>query len=88
MVKSILESLEEIIPLTAWVIHSRTHHEGSDQFTYKMESTGFFRTPLDRQLDERGEGGCLSARRPHRNLSFSVVLFLVIEVCLRKIFSS
>ena len=34
------------------VIHSRTHHEGSDQFTYKMESTGFFRTPLDRQLDE------------------------------------
>ena len=34
------------------VIHSRTHHEGSDQFTYKMEATGFFRTPLDRQLDE------------------------------------
>ena len=34
------------------VIHSRTHHEGSDQFTYRMEATGFFRTPLDRQLDE------------------------------------
>ena len=34
------------------VIHSRKHHGGSNVLTYKMEPTGVFRTPLDRQLDE------------------------------------
>ena len=34
------------------VIHNRKHHGGSDVFSYKMEPTGVFRTPLDRQLDE------------------------------------
>ena len=34
------------------VIHSQKHHGGSNVFTYKIEPTGVFRTPLDRQLDE------------------------------------
>ena len=34
------------------VIHSKTHHQGSKQLSYRMEPSGTFRTPLDRQLDE------------------------------------
>ena len=34
------------------VIHNLTHHDGSTEFHFKMESIGHFRTPLDRQLNE------------------------------------
>ena len=34
------------------VIHSRRYHQNSKELTYRMEPVDFFKTPLDRQLNE------------------------------------
>ena len=34
-------------------LHSLHHHQGREDVTYRMRTTGFYSDPLDRQLQER-----------------------------------